>query len=191
MLKLICVSKSVDDVIDMAEQPASPGIKHLFAEANEVNKKLPKNIKWNQSFDVAKQCAEYLKDCSNMLFPTYLSCFRNFSLLLRDGLPSKVVKFLNDPSSFELKRKTDQGQDEANESSSQNYGQLVSINACEETSEANDSEPGSFLSKFNDFLSRHKADLSDDCRIKTVPGDGASASEWLLGSMSSVYCQQL
>ena len=34
--------KSGDEVLDMAEQPASPGREHLLAEAKEVNRKLQK-----------------------------------------------------------------------------------------------------------------------------------------------------
>ena len=41
---------------------ASPGMEHLLEEQQEANKRIPKNVKFNRAFDIAKVTAEYMKD---------------------------------------------------------------------------------------------------------------------------------
>ena len=77
-------------------------MEHLLNEQMEANKKLPKNVKYNQAFDVAKLCAEYLKNTPNQMFKMYLDAFKGFSLQLRDGLSLQVLEFLSNPSVFEI-----------------------------------------------------------------------------------------
>lgn len=77
-------------------------MERLLVEQMEANKKLPKNIKFNKAFDVAKDCAEFLKNSGAEQFQTYLKCFKSFSTMLRDGLPLKVVDFLINPSDYDL-----------------------------------------------------------------------------------------
>ena len=72
-------------------------MEHLLNEQMEANKKLPKNLKYNETFYVAKLCAKYLKNTLNQMF-------KGFSLQLRDGLSLKVLDLLCNPSSYELKK---------------------------------------------------------------------------------------
>ena len=59
--------------------PASPGMEVMLKEKNEANKRLPKNVKFNQSFDVGKQCADYLKHAPSATFDNYLECYKSFA----------------------------------------------------------------------------------------------------------------
>ena len=70
-----------DPEIEETIAPASPGMEHLLQEQMEANKKLPKNVKYNKAFDVAKLCAEYLKDTPNQMFDIYLNLFKGFATL--------------------------------------------------------------------------------------------------------------
>ena len=94
-----------EEVID--EPPGSPGLEIMMREKNEAHKRLPDNVKFNQSFNVAKQCADYLKNAPSATFENYLECFKSFSKYLRDGMPEIVMDFLNNPSEFELLRKNE------------------------------------------------------------------------------------
>ena len=87
---------------DNVEAPGSPGMECLLREKNEENKKLPKNVKFNKSFDVAKMCADYLKNAPSQTFQTYFDCFISFSRFLRDGMPTNVVDFLMDPTKYDI-----------------------------------------------------------------------------------------
>ena len=82
--------------------PASPGMEVMLKEKNEANKRLPKNVKFNQSFDVGKQCADYLKHAPSATFDNYLECYKSFARFLRDGMPSNVMDFLMNPSKYDL-----------------------------------------------------------------------------------------
>ena len=95
---------SSDNEAEEVSAPASPGMEHLLHEQSEANKKLPKNVKYNEAFDVAKLCAEYLKNTPNQMFKIYLNAFKSFALQLRDGLSHEVLDFLANPSAFELKK---------------------------------------------------------------------------------------
>ena len=97
-------SSDIDERVDDIPAPASPGMEHLLNEEMEANKKLPKNVKYNEAFDVAKLCAEYLKNTPNQMFKLYLEAFKGFSHQLRDGLSLKVLEFLSNPAAFELKK---------------------------------------------------------------------------------------
>ena len=72
-------SSDIDERVDDIPAPASPGMEHLLNEEMEANKKLPKNVKYNEAFDVAKLCAEYLKNTPNQMFKLYLEAFKGFS----------------------------------------------------------------------------------------------------------------
>ena len=95
---------SSDNEAEEVSAPASPGMEHLLHEQSEANKKLPKNVKYNEAFDVVKLCAEYLKNTPNQMFKFYLNAFKSFALQLRDGLSLEVLDFLANPSAFELKK---------------------------------------------------------------------------------------
>ena len=41
---------------------ASPGMKHLLEEQFEANERIPKNVKFNRAFEIAKVTAEYMKE---------------------------------------------------------------------------------------------------------------------------------
>ena len=58
--------------------------------------------KYNEAFDVAKLCAEYLKNTPNQMFKLHLDALKGFSSQLHDGLSLKVLDFLCNPSSHEL-----------------------------------------------------------------------------------------
>ena len=90
--------------------PASPGMEHLLREQMEANKRLPKNVKYNKAFDIAKLCAEYLKDTPNQLFEIYLQSFKGFATLLRDGMSLAIVDFLENPAKYELCERAPQGE---------------------------------------------------------------------------------
>jgi len=62
--------------LEKDDTPASPGMEHLLKDMNERKRKISKNVKFNKSFDVAKLCADNLKDGSNKVFETYLQCFK-------------------------------------------------------------------------------------------------------------------
>ena len=51
-------------VQDMSEGRCvgSPGMEHLLEEQLEANKRIPKNVKFNRAFEIAKVTAEYMKD---------------------------------------------------------------------------------------------------------------------------------
>ena len=85
--------------------PPSPGMENLLKEINEVNRRLPKNVKFNRAFDVSKLCAEYLKNCTNEVFDLYLNCYKSFSDFLRNGMPDKVCSFLLNPEKYDLNPK--------------------------------------------------------------------------------------
>ena len=77
---------------------------HLLNEEMETNKKLPKKVKYNEAFDVAKLCAEHLKNTPNQMFKLYLEAFEGFFQQLRDGLSLKVLEFLSNPTAYELQK---------------------------------------------------------------------------------------
>ena len=83
-------------------------MEHLLNEQIQANKKIPKNVKYNEAFEVAKSCADHLKNTSNKVFKLYLDAFKEFSRQLRDSMAVEVLEFLSDPSKFELKRKEQQ-----------------------------------------------------------------------------------
>ena len=60
---------------DPLPAPASPGMEYLLNEQMEASRKLPKNVKYNQAFDVAKLCAEYMKNTPNAMYEIYLEAF--------------------------------------------------------------------------------------------------------------------
>ena len=97
-------SSDIDERTDDIPAPASPGMEHILNEEMETNKKLPKNVKYNEAFEVAKLCAEHLKNTPNQMFKLYLEAFKGFSQQLRDGLSLKVLDFLSNPTAYELKK---------------------------------------------------------------------------------------
>ena len=76
---------------------ASPGMEHLLEEQQEANKRIPKNVKFNRAFDIAKVTAEYMKDTGTEQFELYMKCFSKFSNMVRDGIPSHVIDLLLEP----------------------------------------------------------------------------------------------
>ena len=72
----------------------SPGMEYLIEEEQEANKKLKKNVKFNKAFDVAKVAAEYISMYSTDQFKKNLETFKQFTELLRTGLPDDVVNVL-------------------------------------------------------------------------------------------------
>ena len=179
-----------DEVIP---SPASPGMEHLLREQMEANKKLPKNVKYNKAFDVAKQCAEYLKDTPNQMFDVYLQCFKKFASLLRDGMSLTIVDFLENPSAFELKRIMHDDSSTPSPSSpdispAETLQSSVSVNGATEKSSSlivqsskESSIDGTYqyeMSYSSDSCTKEVPDhLKDvmqlDCVVKEVPGDGA------------------
>ena len=169
-----------DDSVTYEEQidvPASPGMEYMLKEKNESNKKLPKNVKFNRSFDIAKLCADYLKDASSQTFETYFECFKEFSRLLRDGIPSKVVNFLMDPSKYDLILKEEPEEDTSSETVDENSNEDEVINS-------------EFVSKYIEVPQYMKEAVHVDAMIKTMPGDRACfyncAAEWFLGNHGSM-----
>ena len=81
---------------------ASPGMEHLLEEQQEANKRIPKNVKFNRAFDIAKVTAEYMKDTGTEQFELYMKCFSKFSNMVRDGIPSNVINLLLEPEKFEV-----------------------------------------------------------------------------------------
>ena len=81
---------------------ASPGMEHLLEEQQEANKRIPKNVKFNRAFDIAKVTAEYMKDTGTEQFELYMQCFSKFSNMVRDGIPSSVINLLLEPEKFEV-----------------------------------------------------------------------------------------
>ena len=66
----------------------------MLSEEQEANKKLNKNVKFNRAFDVAKVAAEYLSKYSTQEFTKNLDSFKQFTELLRTGLPEDVKEIL-------------------------------------------------------------------------------------------------
>ena len=81
---------------------ASPGMEHLLEEQQEANKRIPKNVKFNRAFDIAKVTAEYMKDTGTEQFELYMKCFSKFSNMVRDWIPSNVINLLLEPEKFEV-----------------------------------------------------------------------------------------
>ena len=74
----------------------------ILREQNEKQKKLPKNVKFNKAFEVAKNCADCLKNIPTNIYDTYLDCFKIFAGYFRDGSPPMVQEFLTNPTEFEI-----------------------------------------------------------------------------------------
>ena len=101
------------DLFEMSENVntrlGSPGMEYLLEEEQNANKKLKKNVKFNKAFDVAKVAAEYISMYSTEQFYKNLETFKQFTELLRTGLPNDVVNVLkkhsepnNDPIEKEV-----------------------------------------------------------------------------------------
>ena len=75
--------------------------KHCDYRAALRSQKLPKNVRFNKSFDVAKVAAEDLSKYTEA-FEEILECFKTFSMYIRDGFPINVIKFLRNPAKYEI-----------------------------------------------------------------------------------------
>ena len=94
------------DDYNLDSRLASPGMEHLLKEQMETNKRLPENIKWNQSYEIAKVCADTLKCMQQCQYESHFNCFKSFSKSLGEGLPSHVIDFLMNPEKFEIVKKS-------------------------------------------------------------------------------------
>ena len=94
------------DDYNLDSRLASPGMEHLLKEQMETNKRLPENIKWNQSYEIAKVCADTLKCMQQCQYESHFNCFKSFSKSLGEGLPSHVIDFLMNPEKFEIVEKS-------------------------------------------------------------------------------------
>ena len=74
-----CEDEPTVSITEEDNEPASPGMEHMLKEMNDKNKRIPKNVKFNISFDIVKLRAKNLKDCPNKVFDVYLKCFQNFA----------------------------------------------------------------------------------------------------------------
>ena len=79
---------------EVTERLGSPGMEHLIEEEQRANKKMKKNVKFNKAFDVAKVAAEYTSMYSGEAFDTNLEAFKQFTDLMRIGLPVELVDTL-------------------------------------------------------------------------------------------------
>ena len=73
-------SSIIDDPSSVG--PASPGMELLIEDQQAATKRLPKNVRFNQSFDVAKVVAEDLSKYNTEAFEEILECFKTFSLYM-------------------------------------------------------------------------------------------------------------
>ena len=100
----------------------------------------------------------------------------------------EAVEFLSNPDMYELTRKT-----HVLETIDSTEGNVEDNNINNNTDPDYVVEPPSFQMEEHPFQTefqpvplQHKYDVQVDCKIKTVPGDGACfyhcAAEWLLGS---------
>ena len=76
---------------EVTERLGSPGMEHLIEEEQRANKKMKKNVKFNKAFDVAKVAAEYTSMYSGEAFDTNLEAFKQFTDLMRIGLPVELL----------------------------------------------------------------------------------------------------
>ena len=85
--------------------PASPGMELLIEDQQAATKRLPKNVRFNQSFDVAKVVlvAEDLSKYNTEAFEEILECFKTFSLYMRNGFPANVLEFLRNAAKYEIR----------------------------------------------------------------------------------------
>ena len=94
----------IDNINERNGQLGSPGMEHILLEQMEANKKIPENVKWNKAYEVAKVCAQRIKDASNQQYELYLECLQSFSNMILYGMPLQVVDFLKNPDLYELKK---------------------------------------------------------------------------------------
>ena len=94
-------SSIIDDPSSVG--PASPGMELLIEDQQAATKRLPKNVRFNQSFDVAKVVAEDLSKYNTEAFEEILECFKTFSLYMRNGFPANVLEFLRNPAKYEIR----------------------------------------------------------------------------------------
>ena len=153
----------------------------MLKEKNEANKRLPKNVKFNQSFDVGKQCADYLKHAPSATFDNYLECYKSFARFLRDGMPSNVMDFLMNPSKYDLTLKE---MPSVRVEEDNNLGHDQQLSQQEEVTIKDDKQ--TFVPTYKEVPNKFKENVYVDAMIKTMPADGAClyncCAEWLLGS---------
>ena len=91
----------VDDIVE----PLSPGTQSIMRETLLKNYKKPKNVKFNQAFDVAKVQSELLSQQTEKIFDINLKSSKNFLSLLRTGLPENLIRYLENPQEYVISPK--------------------------------------------------------------------------------------
>ena len=154
---------AINESVDMFDQSGninsrlgSPGMEYLLAEEQEATKKLKKNVKFNRAFDVAKVAAEYTSMYSTEQFNKNLETFKQFTELLRTGLPKEVVEVIN--KCFEAK---DDAPDEKSKKDAKKPSKTT-IKTCTSSK--------SFTSE---VCQEHKHLIPEHLGVYVIPGDGS------------------
>ena len=89
------------DLLDMANT-ATPGLVILEREKQENTKRLPKAVKFNKSFDIAKVLAEVMSMMPQKMFETHFKAAKNFLGLMKGGLTYEHMEYLSNPDKFDF-----------------------------------------------------------------------------------------
>ena len=80
----------------------TPGSAALRKETAEKTKRIPKNVKFNRAFDVAKVQAEVLSQQSQDIFLDHLRASKSFLSMLRLGLSEEILQYLDKPEDYKI-----------------------------------------------------------------------------------------
>ena len=101
-------NETFDDIAEndfentVVRNTGSPGMESLLDEEQAAERRKPKNTRFNDAYDVAKETAARLSRYNTKQFETILSSYKTFSNFIRDGFPEDLVQFLEQPDQFEI-----------------------------------------------------------------------------------------
>ena len=99
-------NKTFDDIAEndldgtVVRNTGSPRMESLLDEEQAAKRRKPKNTRFNDAYDVAKETAARLSQYNTKRFETILSSYKTFSNFIRDGFPEDLVQFLEQPDQF-------------------------------------------------------------------------------------------
>jgi hypothetical protein len=153
--------------------PNTPGGSILDKEHHEKTKRMPKNVKFNKAFDVAKVQAEVLSQLNQKTFESHLKASKNFLALIREGLPNDLMEYLSKPEEYKIIKASD------------DHNATVEIEVAEDTlaEQVKPSLPEGFYEIPEDVRDDAVEKLGFDCAVMKIPSDG--------GCFYAAVCQSL
>ena len=92
-------NETFDDIAEndldstVVRNTGSPRMESLLDEEQDAERRKPKNTRFNDAYDVAKETAARLSQYNTKRFETILSSYKTFSNFIRDGFPEDLVQF--------------------------------------------------------------------------------------------------